>query len=87
MENREAVKKISDAGTKYDATLHSASLRWLAYHSRLSSNDSIVVSASSWWDLEDQIGELVKGPLSEELVNVIEEAAGPMQTRGAKSSC
>jgi hypothetical protein len=87
IENREAVKKISNIGMKYDTTLHSASLRWLAYHSRLSSNDAIVLSASSWWDLEDQIGELVKGPLPEELVNVIDEVVGPMRTRGANSSC
>jgi aflatoxin B1 aldehyde reductase len=69
---REAVKKISDVCEKFGASLLSASLRWLAYHSRLESSDGIILGAGNWRDLEERVGEIAKGPLPDEMVKALE---------------
>jgi aryl-alcohol dehydrogenase-like predicted oxidoreductase len=70
---REAVKKISELGEKYGVSLLSASLRWLAYHSRLESSDGIILGAGNWRDLEERVGDIAKGPLPEEMVKTMED--------------
>jgi aryl-alcohol dehydrogenase-like predicted oxidoreductase len=70
---RQAVKRINEAGERYGVSLLSASLRWLAYHSRLDSSDAIVLGASSWRDLEERVEELAKGPLPDGLVATMDE--------------
>jgi len=69
--NHDAVNRIQDVAFKHDITLLSAALRWLAYHSSLDETDSIIIGAINWRDLEERVTEIAKGPLPEEVVQVM----------------
>jgi aflatoxin B1 aldehyde reductase len=69
--NREAVERIQAVTSEHDITLLSASLRWLAYHSKLDETDSIIIGAIDWRDLEERVTEIAKGPLPQDVVQVM----------------
>jgi aryl-alcohol dehydrogenase-like predicted oxidoreductase len=66
----QSLHKIADAqGTD----VLGASLRWLAYHSPLGAGDAIILGASKVEQIDHSVGEIAKGPLSEELVAEFEK--------------
>ncbi|KAF2669923.1 Aldo/keto reductase, partial [Microthyrium microscopicum] len=71
----EAVKKISSMAMQDGTTpqIQSIALRWLAYHSKLGEKDCIILSASTFEDLEEKVASIAKGPLSEEVLSVLDQ--------------
>lgn len=53
-----------------------AALRWISHHSKLGTEtgDAIIIGASSAQQLEENLANLEKGPLPEELVNAFDDA-------------
>lgn len=49
-----------------------ASLRWLAYHSKLGEGDAIILGASKSEQVDDSVHEIAKGQLPEEIVEGFE---------------
>jgi len=74
-EKLEAVKRINNAGKKYGISVLAASLRWLAYHSRLQSSDSIIIGADTWQEFEERVVEISRGPLPNEVVFLIDDVS------------
>lgn len=72
----DALEKIASVAMSHDLTLGEVALRWLEHHSQLKEEmgDAIIVGASSVKHLEDNLVDLEKGPLPEEVVQAVEEA-------------
>lgn len=69
-----AVDYIKNICADYDINIVEAAYRWLAYHSMLSAKrgDGIIIGASSFLQLEQNIKTVEKGRLPDEIVKVIE---------------
>ncbi|EAW14959.1 aldo/keto reductase family protein [Aspergillus clavatus NRRL 1] len=74
----DALEMIHEVAGKFGLGDGEVALRWLKYHSKLREErgDAIVVGASSVKHLEDNLADLEKGPLPEEVVEVLDEAWG-----------
>ncbi|SCV68325.1 BQ2448_446 [Microbotryum intermedium] len=72
----EALALIEPIAKKHDLTMCGVALRWINHHSLLKRNhgDQILIGASSHRHLEDNLIDLEKGPLPEEVVNILDEA-------------
>ncbi|ORX34237.1 NADP-dependent oxidoreductase domain-containing protein [Kockovaella imperatae] len=73
-ESLEIIEKVAD---KHNLTLLEIALRWTVHHSKLhidNGKDGIIIGVSSVDQLESNIKDLEKGPLPEEVVQVIDEA-------------
>ena len=72
----EAMDIIKLAVSKHGLTVAEASLRWLTHHSVLKSDlgDAVILGASKVQHLEDNLVDVEKGPLPEEVVNSLERA-------------
>lgn len=53
--------------------MQGASLRWLAFHSKLGSGDAIILGASKVEQVDDSAAEIAKGPLKADIVSQFEE--------------
>ena len=53
-------------------SLPGASLRWLYHHSALRADDGIILGATKMAQVESNVAEIEKGPLSEEVVGEFE---------------
>ncbi|KAL3473090.1 Aldo/keto reductase [Aspergillus californicus] len=71
----DAIEKIQSAATEHSLTMGEVALRWLKHHSQLRQElgDAIIVGASSVGHVGDNLDDLEKGPLPEEIVQTIEE--------------
>jgi aflatoxin B1 aldehyde reductase len=65
--------RLHETCAKQGTTVQGASLRWLAYHSKLGADDGIILGASKAEQIDDSAAEIAKGPLSEEIVSQFEE--------------
>lgn len=72
----DALDIIREAGEKHGLTVAEISLRWLKYHSELKQalNDAIIVGASSTKHLEQNVVDLEKAPLPDDVVQAVENA-------------
>lgn len=74
----EALHIIEPVVEKHGLTLLETAFRWLVHHSKLNikdgGNDGIIVGVSSEQQLEQNLKDLEKGPLPEEVVKVLDEA-------------
>lgn len=72
----DAVESIHSVAVKYEITDAEVALRWLKHHSQLrkSLDDAIIVGASNIKHLEGNLVDLEKGPLPNEVVEVVENA-------------
>jgi len=68
-----AVKAVAD---KYDLTMAEVALRWISHHSLMKREfgDSVSIGASSLKHIEQNLVDLEKGPLPEEVLKVLDEA-------------
>jgi aflatoxin B1 aldehyde reductase len=75
----DALEVISPVVKKHGLTLAECALRWLTHHSALNKSfgDAIIIGASSPDHLENNLVDLEKGPLPEEVVQAF-EAAWPL---------
>ena len=72
----EAVDAIRSAGDKHGLSVAEVALRWLEHHSlmRKDLGDAIIVGASSTKHLEENLRDLEKGPLPEDVVKAVDDA-------------
>ncbi|KAJ9142955.1 Aldo/keto reductase [Pleurostoma richardsiae] len=72
----EALDIIRPVAKKYGLTEAECALRWLCHHSQMKKEfgDKIIVGASSTQQLEQNLVDMEKGPLPEEVLNALEAA-------------
>ncbi|THU80203.1 Aldo/keto reductase [Dendrothele bispora CBS 962.96] len=81
-----ALSLIGTVAEKHQLTLTEIALRWLSHHSVLNRKygDAIIIGASNVQHMEENMNDLDKGPLPNEVVEVIDEAweiARPFATK------
>ncbi|KAI0632720.1 Aldo/keto reductase [Trametes polyzona] len=71
-----ALASIEAAAAQHGLTLAEVALRWLSHHSllRREHGDAVLIGASSVAHIEQNLVDLEKGPLPEEVVKVLDEA-------------
>lgn len=73
----QALDLIEPVVKKNGLTMVETALRWCVHHSKLKikdGNDGIIIGASSLQQLESNLADFEKGPLPEEVLNVLDEA-------------
>jgi aflatoxin B1 aldehyde reductase len=73
----DSLKLIEDATAKHNLTMVETALRWMVHHSQLKvkdGNDGIIIGVSSIAQLENNLDNLEKGPLPEEVVQALDQA-------------
>lgn len=74
----EALLIIKPVAEKHGLTLLEVAFRWLTNHSALNikhgGNDGVVIGVSSQTQLEQNLRDLRKGPLPEDVLQALEEA-------------
>lgn len=72
---------IDKAAQKHGLTMIEVALRWMVHHSALQvgtvggkGGDGIIIGVSSQAQLESNLKDLEKGPLPEEMVQVLDDA-------------
>ncbi|RFU78429.1 aldo keto reductase [Trichoderma arundinaceum] len=73
----ESLRIVEEAAAKAGLTLIEIALRWTVHHSALrikDGNDGIIIGVSSVEQLENNLDNLEKGPLPEEVVQALDEA-------------
>lgn len=70
-----AVELIGHKAREHGLTMVEIALRWLVHHSKLRlGKDGIIVGASSCRQLEENMDALEKGPLPDEIIQVLDQA-------------
>ncbi|KAI0697758.1 Aldo/keto reductase [Cytidiella melzeri] len=71
-----ALELIESVAQKYGLTLGEIALRWVSHHSLMKREygDAVIIGASSSKHIEQNLQDLEKGPLPEEVVKVLDEA-------------
>jgi aflatoxin B1 aldehyde reductase len=72
-----AMKIIEKAIEKHGLSVIETALRWVVHHSALKikdGNDGVIIGVSSIQQLEDNLNQLEKGPLPDEVVQALESA-------------
>jgi aflatoxin B1 aldehyde reductase len=75
--NFEALRIIEPVVKKNNLTLIETAFRWLVHHSQLKikdGNDGIIIGVSSIDQLKNNLKDIEKGPLPEEVLNVLDQA-------------
>jgi aflatoxin B1 aldehyde reductase len=72
----DALDIIRLAAEKHGLTIAEVALRWIGHHSQMKGemNDAIIVGASSTKHLEENLADLEKGPLPEDVIEALENA-------------
>jgi len=72
----QAVASIRAAAEAHGLTMAEVALRWLTHHSLMSREhgDSVIIGASSLQHIEQNLVDLEKGPLPEDIVKTLDEA-------------
>ena len=72
----DALELITSVAQKHGLTVAEVALRWIEHHSMMKkeNDDAVIVGASSVKHLEGNLADLEKGPLPEEVVEVLEKA-------------
>ncbi|GAM42910.1 hypothetical protein TCE0_044r17304 [Talaromyces pinophilus] len=72
----DALDVIREAAGKHQLTEMECALRWIVHHSQLDSSrgDSVIIGASSLQQLEQNLGDLEKEPLPENVVEALDKA-------------
>jgi aflatoxin B1 aldehyde reductase len=70
------LKIVDEAAEKAGLTMAEVALRWVSHHSQLKREhgDSVIIGASSVKHLEQNLLDLEKGPLPDEVVKSLDEA-------------
>ncbi|TFK46415.1 Aldo/keto reductase [Heliocybe sulcata] len=72
----EALASIQAAGEKHGLTLAEIALRWVSHHSQMKKEygDAILIGASSVAHIKQNLIDLEKGPLPEDVVHALDDA-------------
>lgn len=81
----EAAKRASDAAAAAGVNGHAMALRWTMYHSILSGEhgDAVILGASSLQQLEDNLDAIEAGPLTQDLVELVNGVWDSVQEEAA----
>ncbi|KAI0351262.1 Aldo/keto reductase [Trametes cingulata] len=71
-----ALAQIEEVSKKHGLTLAEVALRWISHHSLMKREygDAVLIGASSVKHIEENLNDLEKGPLPEEVLKVLDEA-------------
>ncbi|RDX42990.1 Aldo/keto reductase [Lentinus brumalis] len=71
-----ALAKVEAVAQKHNITMGEIALRWISHHSLMKREfgDSVIIGASSTKHIEQNLIDLEKGPLPEEVVKALDEA-------------
>lgn len=71
-----ALGNIEEVAKKHGLSLGEVALRWLSHHSQLrrEHGDAVIIGASSLNHIEQNLADLEKGPLPEDVVRVLDES-------------
>lgn len=69
--HHEAIRFLDNALKPYGIPKTEASLRWLAFHSKLGHEDAIIFGSSKIGQVKENVAAVGKGPLPDELVAVL----------------
>jgi len=75
--NFDALRIIQPVVEKHGLTLIETAFRWIVHHSKLNikdGNDGIIMGVSSLQQLQSNLKDIEKGPLPDEVVEVLDEA-------------
>jgi aflatoxin B1 aldehyde reductase len=76
--NFKALEIIGSAAKKNNLSMVEVALRWCAHHSKLrvngNGNDGVVIGVSKLQQLEENVLDLKKGPLPQEVVDALDQA-------------
>ncbi|KAL1602416.1 hypothetical protein SLS60_005832 [Paraconiothyrium brasiliense] len=77
----DGIEEVRAAADKHGLTLAEVALRWISWHSKLEKDtgDAVIVGASSLKHLEQNLVDLEKGPLPEDVVQAVESAYSKVQ--------
>lgn len=72
----DGIEEIRAAADEHGLSIAEVALRWLNWHSKLQkeTGDAIIIGASSLKHLEQNLKDLEKGPLPENVVQAVESA-------------
>ena len=74
----DALRIIEPVAQKYNLSLIEIALRWMRHHSALDigpdGRDGVIIGVSNFKQLEQNLAELEKGPLPDEVVAALDEA-------------
>ncbi|MCJ1279183.1 hypothetical protein MMC21_007007 [Puttea exsequens] len=72
----QALRIVKPAAEKAGLTMAEVALRWMTHHSQLGTkyNDAILIGASSTRHIEENLTDLEKGPLPDDVVEALDEA-------------
>lgn len=74
----DALRLVEPVAQKYDLTLLEVAFRWHTHHSALrmlnGGRDEVMIGVSSFEQLKSNLKDLEKGPLPDEVVQVLDEA-------------
>lgn len=74
----DALRVVEPIAQKYNLTLVEIALRWMLHHSALDikpgGRDGLIIGVSGFKQLEQNLAELEKGPLPDEVVKNLDEA-------------
>jgi aflatoxin B1 aldehyde reductase len=73
---------VDSTQAKHDLRLTEIGLRWCMHHSKLTPEDGIIVGASSAAQLKQNCEDSEKGPLPEDVVSALDEAARVLAAYG-----
>ncbi|KAI0371015.1 Aldo/keto reductase [Pilatotrama ljubarskyi] len=71
-----ALAQIEEVAKKHNLTLAEVALRWISHHSLMKREygDAVLIGASSVKHIEENLNDLEKGPLPEEVLKVLDDA-------------
>lgn len=72
-----ALRVVEEAAEKHGLSMIETALRWTVHHSALKvkdGNDGVIIGVSGAQQLEDNLTNLEKGPLPDEVVKALDEA-------------
>ncbi|KIJ61762.1 hypothetical protein HYDPIDRAFT_42465 [Hydnomerulius pinastri MD-312] len=78
-----ALELLKGTADKHNLRLTEIALRWCQHHSLLSPSDGIILGASSAAQLEQNCVDCEKGPLPDEVVQVLDEACRIVKAHGS----
>lgn len=70
----EALEKIKAVADKHGLRLTEIALRWCQHHSELTAKDGVIIGATSAKQLEENCSDSEKGPLPNEVLDVLDAA-------------
>ena len=73
-EVRETIQVLKAIEDMHSLTPRAVSLRWLAHHSKLRPEDGIILESATFEELQSDVEEIHKGPLSNDVLNELDRA-------------